>query len=70
MLKWYIERYSILIDCFDDVRVLLALRDYSDPAETLTRIKERLAKARQSLDSLDQTQKELDNESKEEKETE
>lgn len=49
MLKWYMERYDILLDLFLDLRVLLRLRENSDPAETLKKIKER----------LDQTTKEI-----------
>lgn len=49
MLKWYMKRYDILLDLFLDLRVLLRLRENSDPAETLKKIKER----------LDQTTKEL-----------
>lgn len=43
------KRYDILLDLFLDLRVLLRLRENSDPAETLKKIKER----------LDQTTKEI-----------
>ena len=42
MLAWYMKRYDILLDFFIDLRVLLRLRENSDPAETLKIIKERL----------------------------
>lgn len=60
MLDWYINRYGCLMDMFSDLRWLLVLRENSDPAETLGIVKQR----------LDQTIKELANESQEEKETE
>lgn len=49
MLKWYMKRYDILFETVSDIRMLLKLREHSDPAETLKKIKER----------LDQTTKEL-----------
>lgn len=54
MLKWYMDRYGILIDLLIDLRVLLGLRENSDPAETLKKIKER----------LEQTTKELNDDKK------
>lgn len=51
MLKWYMERYDILFETVSDIRVLLRLREHSDPAETLKKVQER----------LDQTTKELTN---------
>ena len=51
---------DIYKECYFDVRFLLALRENSDPAETLKKIKER----------LDQTKKELEHESQKETETE
>lgn len=61
MLKWYMNRYSILIDFYLDLKILLGLRENSDPAETLKKIRERLTEVRQSLDRLEQTTKELNN---------
>ena len=49
LLSFYMKRYDILLDLFLDLRVLLRLRENSDPAETLKKIKER----------LDQTTKEI-----------
>ena len=43
------KRYDILSETISDIRVLLRLRENSDPAETLKKIQER----------LDQTTKEL-----------
>ena len=57
LLSYYMKRYDILFETVSDIRVLLKLRENSDPAETLKIIKERLAEARQSLDRLDQTKK-------------
>ena len=53
------KRYDILFETVSDIRILLKLREHSDPAETLKKIKERLAEARLALDRLDQTTKEL-----------
>ncbi len=49
LLSYYMKRYDILLDSFIDLRILLRLRENSDPAETLKKIKER----------LDQTTKEI-----------
>lgn len=49
LLSFYMKRYDILLDSFLDLRILLRLRENSDPAETLKKIKER----------LDQTTKEI-----------
>lgn len=59
LLSYYMKRYDALINLLIDLRVLLKLRENSDPAETLKKIKERLAEARLALDRLDQTTKEL-----------
>lgn len=59
LLSYYMKRYDILLDLFLDLRILLRLRENSDPAETLNKIKERLTKVRQSLDRLEQTTKEI-----------
>ena len=60
ILKWYMNRMGIYQDCYHDLRFLLTLRANSDPAETLMKVKER----------LDQTMKELEDESQKETETE
>ena len=49
MLKWYMERYSILFDTVSDIRVLLKLREHSDPAETLKKIQSRLEQTTKEL---------------------
>lgn len=59
LLSYYMNRYDILIDLLIDLRVLLKLRENSDPAETLKKIQERLAEARLTLGRLEQTTKEL-----------
>ena len=59
LLSFYMKRYDILLDLFVDLRILSRLRENSDPAETLKKIKERLAEARLTLGRLDQTKKEL-----------
>ena len=60
LLDWYARRMSIYKECYYDIRFLLILRENSDPAETLKKIKER----------LDQTKKELEDESQKETEAE
>lgn len=63
-------KLAILTDFYYDLRYLLVLREHSDPAETLEKVKERLAEARQSLRELDKHKKELTNEKESQKETE
>ena len=60
LLNWYSKRYDITSEALTDIRVLIALSDTSDPAETLEKIKTR----------LEQTKKDLDHEREKEKETE
>ena len=49
LTNWYAKRFGILTELWSDIRVLMKLRENSDPAETLKKIKER----------LDQTTKEI-----------
>ena len=49
LLNWYSTRYDILSETLSDIRVLIALREHSDPAETLEKIKERLEQTTKEL---------------------
>lgn len=52
MLDWYTKRFSILYDMWVDIRVLMKLREYSDPAETLKKIEERLEQTHNEFKEL------------------
>ena len=64
MLDWYQKRFSILYDNWVDIRVLMKLREHSDPAETLKKIEERLEQTSREFKEL------LDNETEEKRKAE
>lgn len=52
LLNWYSTRYDILSETLSDIRVLIALREHSDPAETLEKIKSRLEQTYKEVKEL------------------
>jgi len=52
LIDWYASRLDVYQDCYHDLRFTLALREHSDPAETLDKLKEILDRTEKRLEEI------------------